>query len=349
MRSRITPMNTTNKGRLESRPIQTIAILRALYLGDLLCSVPAWRALRAAVPEAHIALIGHPWAKSFVPRFHRYLDEWIEFPGFPGLPEQPVAPAAIPSFLSDLQRRRFDLVLQMHGNGRYANAVVALLGAGMTAGFVVPGDFCPDPTRYMAYPDTIPEVHRHLRLMEFLGIPLCGTELEFPLTAADERAFDALPAAATLRAAPYVCVHPGGRGVLRRWPPDRFARVADELADKGFQIVITGTADEAAPADAMQRMMRTRPIDLVGRTDLGTLGVLLSRARLLVANDTGVSHVAAALRVPSIIVVTGSDPVRWAPLDRERHRVHVGAEATVEAVLSDADALLIAEPCGGLR
>jgi ADP-heptose:LPS heptosyltransferase len=110
----------------------------------------------------------------------------------------------------------------------------------------------------------------------------------------------------------------------RRWLPQRFAEVADRLADNGLQVILTGSADECDIVQAVMRSMRTPAIDLAGKTDLGALAALIAQARMVVCNDTGISHVAAAVATPSVIVCCGSDPVRWAPLDSERHAV-VGA------------------------
>ena len=62
--------------------------------------------------------------------------------------------------------------------------------------------------------------------------------------------------------------------------------------------------------------MRFEALDLAGRTTLGTLAAILERARMLVCNDTGVSHLADALSVPSVVISTGDNPERWAPVDR---------------------------------
>ncbi|WHZ25938.1 MAG: ADP-heptose--lipooligosaccharide heptosyltransferase II [Nitrospira sp.] len=317
---------------LQMKP-HTIAVVRALQLGDLLCSVPAFRSLRAAFPQAHIALIGLPWSKAFVNRFGRYLDEFIEFPGYPGLPERPPAVAAIPDFLATMQRRRFDLALQMHGNGRYTNQLLSLLGARMTAGFAHPDGHCPDERLFMPYPDHLPEADRHVALLQHLGIPTQGNHLEFPLNRHDVAAFRALQASHGLQPGSYICLHPGGRGSLRRWAPHLFSLVADRLVRAGYRIVITGTEEERPLAEAVMAHMREEATDLVGQTDLGTLAVLLDRSAMLISNDTGVSHVAAALQVPSVIVCIGSDPLRWSPQNTHLHRVLIGQGTTIDDVM----------------
>jgi ADP-heptose:LPS heptosyltransferase len=297
-----------------------VAVLRALQLGDLLCAVPALRALRRAWPQAEITLIGLPWAAAFARRFAHLVDRFLEFPGFPGLPERKPDLAGLPAFLATAQGMHFDVALQLHGRGDVTNGVVAALGADMTAGFHARGGICPDPARYTAWPEEGTEIERVLRLVDFLGIPRAGTELEFPVTSSEVRAAQSLCAAHGLRAGAYACVHPGARLHSRRWPPEYFADVAKALSAAGLRVVLTGSEEEVQ----LTRFIADRvagAVDLAGRTPLGVLAGVLRGARMLVCNDTGVSHVAAALGTPSVVVSCGADPDRFAPLDHARHEV----------------------------
>ncbi|HET8784388.1 MAG TPA: glycosyltransferase family 9 protein [Candidatus Limnocylindrales bacterium] len=300
--------------------IHEIAILRALVLGDLLCAVPMFRSIRRRFPDARITLIGLPWARSFVERFNGYLDDFVEFPGFPGIKERNVEPARIVDAISELQRRDFGLAIQAHGSGLTSNAFTALIGARTTVGFVLPGAAQlppPAPGIWVEYPGHGPEVHRLLRLAAALGGEVDDTP-EFPLTEEDETALRrSLPS--RLTPARYAVVHPGASHPPRRWPIEQFAAAADHLAASGLDVVVTGNKDERDVAGAVVANMRHPALDLSGRTSLGALGVLIRDAALMLANDTGVSHIAAGLRTPSVIVFSEADPIRWAPLDTTRH------------------------------
>ena len=146
-----------------------------------------------------------------------------------------------------------------------------------------------------------------------------GSHLEFPVCDDDRRAIASQWPG--MGQQPYVCVHPGAQLPSRRWPPERFAAIGDELARAGHEVVITGTAAELPLVEAVQQKMHAPATSLAGQTSLWSLGALIERARLLVCNDTGVSHVAAALGTPSVVVSLGSDVARWSPPDAQRHRV----------------------------
>lgn len=310
-----------NDRRLGMLLPQRVVLLRALVLGDMLCAVPALRALRKALPKSHLLLVGLPWARDLVARFSAYLDGFLEFPGFPGMVERLPNLGLIPGFLQTAQQARFDLAIQMHGNGLLTNPLTFLLGARQNAGFYQPGQWCPDPDWFLPYPDHEPEVRRLLHLMEFLGVPAESEALEFPLREDDFEALQDIPQARRLQPGSYVCVHPGASVPARRWKLEGFAAVADALAHHGLRVVITGSLAEADLADSVSRQMSGSAVNLAGRTSLGALAALLSGARLVVCNDTGISHLAAALRVPSVVIVLSSDPLRWAPSDTRRHRV----------------------------
>jgi ADP-heptose:LPS heptosyltransferase len=302
-------------------PIERIAVFRALMLGDLLCAVPALRALRHGFPRAHITLIGLPWATTLVQRLS-CVDAFIAFPGHPGLPEVDCDVRALPDFLAQVQAQRFDLALQMHGSGSIVNPLVASFGARQTAGFFDEQAWRPhnDAALYAPWPQHGHEIHRLLGLTDHLGLPRRGTQLEFPVLPEDR---DALAQAwpGVREAGRYVCVHAGAQLPSRRWPLERFAEVADRLADEGATVVLTGGAPEVELVESLAVRMRHAPVKLVGRTSLWTLGALIEGAERVVCNDTGISHIAAALGTPSVVISCGADVARWAPLATQRHPV----------------------------
>jgi ADP-heptose:LPS heptosyltransferase len=301
---------------IEQAP-QKIAVFRALQLGDMLCAVPAIRALREARPEAEITLIGLPWAASFVQRFSQYFDRFIPFPGYPGLPEQEYDESAFRWFLEEMQAEAFDLLLQMQGNGTIVNELLSQFNAVNLAGFHNEESRM-QSMLFMEYPAYLHETERHCALMRYLGIPVTSTKMEFPLLAGDHAALAQL--GLPLKAGKYVCIHPGSRGGWRQWPPQYFALLADHCAEKGFDIVVTGTAAEKDITREVIKCLHHPAIDLTGLTSLGMLAALLHDSFLLVANCTGVSHMAAALRVPSLIISMDGEPYRWAPQNKVLHR-----------------------------
>jgi ADP-heptose:LPS heptosyltransferase len=165
------------------------------------------------------------------------------------------------------------------------------------------------------------EIERCLALTDALGAPRAGLQLDFPLTDIDRRDARSVLAEAGVEGR-FAIVHPGSPLPSRRWAPDRFAAVADALAAHGCTVLATGSAAESPLTAAVLAASHRPHKDLGGRTPtLGSLGALVESASIVVANDAGISHIAAALRTPSVIVSCGSEVPRWAPLDRQRHRI----------------------------
>jgi ADP-heptose:LPS heptosyltransferase len=304
--------------KLAPDQIKKIAVFRALQLGDMLCAIPAIHALRNAYPNAEITLLSLPWAKWLVKRFDNYFDRFIHFPGFPGLPEQAFDPGAFAEFLPLIQREKFDLVLQMQGNGSIVNSMIELFGAKHAAGFSTEGHYAPDYNLFMPYPDQGSEIDRHIALMGFLGIPSQGNSLEFPLNATDLQQLDYL--ALPVERGHYVCIHPGSRGTWRQWPTEHFAALGDFCYEQGYKVVITGTKDEANITSEVIAKMGYEAIDATGKTSINTVAALINDAALLISNCTGVSHIAAALKTPSIVISMDGEPERWGPINKQLHR-----------------------------
>ncbi|PUZ22602.1 LPS biosynthesis glycosyltransferase [Chitinophaga parva] len=300
---------------MQLKQLRKIAVFRALQLGDMLCAIPALRALRHTYPDAHITLVSLPWATWLRERFPQYIDELVVFPGYPGLPEQAVDADLSIHFLRYMWGQHYDLALQMQGNGSVVNPMVELWSARYTAGFYRREDYQPGPL-FLEYPEGLHEIERLLALVQYLGITETDTRLEFPISLKDQASLQALQLPVPEH---YVCIHPGSRDAKRQWPAAYFARLGDQCAQAGLQVLLTGTAGEAPLTRAVMNAMTFPAIDLAGHTDLGQMGALLKNAFVLIANCTGVSHIAAALETPSLIISMGGEPGRWVPLNRQLH------------------------------
>jgi ADP-heptose:LPS heptosyltransferase len=309
-----------------------IAIFRALQLGDMLCIIPTVRAIRGAFPLATISLIGLAWQRTLVERFPEYFDEFIEFAGWPGLPECNWEAHSALGFVCKMQQWKFDLVLQMQGNGILTNSMCLLWNGRLTAGLRKSSEPAPGQGIFVISDDDQDhEILRFQKLLAPLEIATDGTWLEFKITAEEVVEFHRVSRQLSIDENKYVCIHPGARDHKRRWPTLNFSRVAEALHNEGYKIVITGSTQETEIMDQLQRETQVPTIHSIrecGNIGLGLLAAILKHSALLVSNDTGVSHIAAALNVPSVIIFSKySSQQRWAPLDRNRHRAVSHAEA----------------------
>ena len=304
---------------LPDRP--TVIVLRALPgLGDWLCAVPTLRAIRAARPEARIHLVGLPATRGLVRRYPELIDGFHAFPGWPGLPERPVDIAAIPGFLAGLQGLDADIAIQLHGSGEMTNELIELFGSRNVAGYYRPDARCPDPTRFLTWREGDPEVRRGLRVLALLGIGAADERLAFPIDPSAREAATAFLDASGVRGR-FVIIHPGCRRPADRWSPAAFGAVGRELAGIGWTVVVTGDESEAALTNEVVDQV-PGAIDLAGMTTLDSMAALLARSSLVITNDTGISHLADALHVRSLVVFANDDgtrAARWAPLDRRLH------------------------------
>ena len=294
--------------------VRTLLLVRLrVGLGDLLCTVPAVRALRAARPDLHVALATWPEMAGVVARMAPWVDELVAFPGAPGIPERP-PDGTLAAWSAEMVARRWDLALQAYGDNPAANAVTASTGARLVGGFAATGVPDLDPALHVPYPHALHEVDRHLHALEHLGLPPGASRaLEWPLTADDEEQAAALG----LPAGGYAVLHPGATSPSRLWPVERFAEVADGLSRAGLQVVVGGVPSEAPTTRAVVAACSSEVQDLTGRTSLGAYAALLRDAAVVVANDTGTAHLSAAVGGRVVTVFLSGDPRRW------RHAPHL--------------------------
>lgn len=298
--------------------VHKIAVLRANALGDFIFILPALEALKACYPEAEIVLLGKAWHARFLA-------------GRPGPPRRVVVvppcqgvgmelgceedPARLEQFFAAMAGENFDLALQLHGGGRYSNPFTRRLGARVSVGLKTP-DAAP-LDRWLPYVYYQPEVWRYLEVAQLVGAS--PTVLEPRLMVTERDLAESLQVVAESER-PLALLHPGAMDPRRRWPPVSFAAVGDALAARGVRVVVTGTPPETSLVAGVVAAMRHEAENLCGRLSLGGLAGLLSRCQVVVSNDSGPLHLAAAVGAATVGIYWCGNTLMAAPLSRSRHR-----------------------------
>jgi lipopolysaccharide heptosyltransferase II len=315
-------------GPIDPQNVRRILALRLDLLGDMVLSLPAIRAIKAAYPRAEVTVLALPYAADLLelaPEVDSVLTYDVNRVRRPGDALNPRNWRELFALVRQLRQANFDLCLSLHGP--FA-CVMAWLSR------------CPRRYGYRseAYPfmltHTLPggrydvrqhEVLYNLKLAELAGAAVDWTQRlggsqapKLTVPQPEQRRMRHLLAEWEIRADNLlVVIHPGAsNGSAKRWLPEYWGRLASRLHDElGAAVVISGTPAEAGIVQAVIRACNFKPVILAGQTTIPQLGALLKRADLLLSSDSGPAHMAAALGTPQIAIFGPTDPAVYAPVN----------------------------------
>jgi lipopolysaccharide heptosyltransferase II len=306
--------------------VRRLLAVRIDNIGDVLMTTPALAAAAESLPGVEITLLGGDGALALAPHLPM-VDEviaarvpWVRHEGA-GAAEEDQA------LIARLAARRFDAAIIFTVCTQSAlPAALACRLAGIPLRlahvrenpYELLTDWAPETDTDIA--TARHEVRRQLDLVARIGWHTSDERLRFSLQGADIASVDHRLAVDGIRGsdARLVVMHVGASAPSRRWPAERFGQAAEALARRtGARVVFTGSADEAPLVDAARAAMRPREraaaVTLAGALTLGELGALIARAELVITNNSGPAHLAAALGTPivDLYALTNPQHIPW--------------------------------------
>lgn len=272
------------------------------WVGDAVLSIPALKSLRQRFPSARITLLARAWvaglfqSSAFLDRIWRLSPNWV-------------------ANVRRTRQARFDTGILLTNS---FGSAVAMRAGGVTEriGYATEMRSALLTRPVSLEPGKHHQTHYYLNLLESAFGP--GPAPDIGMTPSEEerdRARRVLTQAGLGDAQRLLVLSPGAAfGSAKRWTEAGFAGLADRLESEGFRTVIVGSAAEREIGDRVAALMHRPATNLAGQTDLETLVGLLASAALVVTNDSGPMHVAAALGTPTLGIFGATDPEVTGPV-----------------------------------
>lgn len=293
---------------------QRILCIRLDYLGDVLMSTPAIRALKQSAPGRHVTLLTSG-SGAAVARYLPEVDDCIAYAAPWMKSSEAHDPATDLAMVSRLAAGRYDaaVIFTVYSQNPLPAAMLCTL-----AGIPLRLAHCREnPYRLLTHwvPEPEPreklrhEVRRQLDLVASIGARADNERLAFRIPDDDRTHVRGLLASLDINPTrPWIALHPGATAASRRYPPGHWGAVARQLAaTTACPLVFTGSAEEAGLVNEIRHGVPNSH-SLAGRLDLGQLGALISEAAILVSNNTGPVHLAAAVGTPVVDLYALTNP-----------------------------------------
>lgn len=314
------------KSYIDKSKIDRILIRATNWVGDVVMTLPALEAVRACFPQSKITVLAKPWV---IPLFksHPMVDEVLHLGKekglFTGLYE-------ILRVIFLIRRQKFDLAILFQN--AFEAAFIAYLAdikyiVGYKTdhrGFLLSHGLMIDNKVLNTH-----QVEYYLNLIRAIGCDAKSKDPElFVSKEYDESILSFLSEGGVAKDDFLLGLSPGAiYGPAKRWPPDRFAALADMTIERwGAKVIIFGSQAEKDICANVSGNMIHSSIDLSGKTELGEAMALIKRCNIFVSNDSGLMHIASALNVPLVAIFGSTDPLATGPKGSKikiiRHQVN---------------------------
>jgi heptosyltransferase-1 len=312
---------------------QKILIIRLSAIGDVARTLPALKVLRDKFPSAYIAWVVEENAQDIL-QGHPDLDRLFVFrrkkitEGIFKLHEAKKSFKEIASFLSEIRKEHFDMVLDFHGIFK-SGMLGFLSGAQLRVGFSREhSKECNHlfNNYHISLPtDAVNRIERNLNFLRFLDIDSNDHTPVIPITDEDRRYVDQfLKEKGLYGKAPLIAIHPGTSKKTRykRWSSAAYAAVADTLIDKlHAQVIWTWGPGELETVQHIVKLMNHESVIASKTGNLRQLAEIFRRCDLFLGSDSGPMHIASFVRTPVVVIYGPTDPVVNAPYEKNPHIV----------------------------